>query len=248
MPRPGETALDADLRRMIEYGINNGMSMKATERHFQLGGNTVNRACGRLKIDYPLHKGAGGVAHSDADLRRMIEYGINNGMSMNATEKHFGLIANTVMRACGRLKITYPLHKGGATKQTTVADSLTQTAMRELRDTMFLAEAATALGIGRRILESRFQELCPGEHWTPKWPNGSKVWVMKNETRIELQARVDGVNLLRAELESRLDDVRTPTPPGTCSMPASVTRPRCAPAGRGHLPVSLWMAGARVLG
>ncbi len=185
---------------------------------------------------------------SDAGLRRMIEHGIAEGWSMSTTEKEFKLTKSTIYRACGRLKIAYPLHKGGASKKITIADSLTQTAIREMRDQMFLKEAATALGIGGRSLENRFQELCPGEDWTPKWPNGSKVIVMKNETRRQLQERVDGVNQLRAELESRLDDVRTPTPPGTCSMPASVTRPRCAPAGRGHLPVWLWMAGARVLG
>ncbi len=239
---------DDDLRRMIEYGIAEGWSMNATEKEFKLTKSTIRLACSRLKIAYPLHKGAGAVPHSDDDLRRMIEYGIAQGMSMNATEKHFELPQNAITRACGRLKIVYPVHTGGASKKITIADSLTQTAIRELRDQMFLAEAATALGIGRRILENRFQELCPEEHWTPKWPNGSKVIPMKNETRPQLQERVDGVNQLRAELESRLDDVRTPTPPGTCSMPASVTRPRCAPAGRGHLPEWLWMAGARVLG
>jgi hypothetical protein len=235
VPRPGETALDADLRRKIQHGIDNRMSMKATERHFQLGGNTVSRACTRLKIAYPVHIMI--PTHSDADLRRMIQHGIDNRMSMGATERHFQLGGSTVSRACTRLKIAYPVHKPGPSKGVTVADSLTQTAIREMRDRMFLVEAATALGISTFILENRFQELCPGEHWTPKWPNGSKVVVMKNETRIELQERVDDTNRLRATLESRLDDVRTPTPPGTCSMPASVTRPRCAPAGRGHLPV-----------
>jgi hypothetical protein len=50
VPRPGENKRDADLRRMIQHGIDNGMSMAATEREF--GGEG-----GHLSLFSQLHVG-----------------------------------------------------------------------------------------------------------------------------------------------------------------------------------------------
>ncbi len=238
MPRlsDAEKRSEAGLRRMIEYGIANGMSMGATDREFGMNERTISHACKKLGIVYPVHKAGRPPLHSDDDLRRMIRHGIDNNMSRHATAKKYGLNHHIIEHACKRLGIVYP-EVSATNPMAAKAALLTRAEVAHMRSIMFEQEAADSVGISTHFMKKRFKELFPREHWLPSWPNGSKVIVMKNETRGQLQERVDGVNRLRATLESRLAEVPTPTPPGTCSVPASVTRPRCAPSGRGHLPV-----------